>query len=386
MRWWAPGRVNLIGEHTDYNDGFALPFAIPLGVTATVEARDDGQLRISSAQEPDTLELPMTKLAPGAVEGWAAYPAGAVWALLTRAGRLGAGAAPVSAGAAPAGAGAGGSAPGLEVHVDGQVPLGAGLSSSAAIVCSTAAAADDLLGLGLERSELITLTRRAENDFVGAPTGGMDQTASLLCRSGHVLLLDTRTMTTRQVPFDPDAAGLAVLVTDTRIRHRHADGAYADRHDACARAAAALGVPALRDLAAADLPAALERLGDDDAAQRAVRHVVTENERVLRTVELLDAGRPAEIGPLLDASHQSLRVDFRVSTPEVDLAVETAKAAGALGSRITGGGFGGCTITLCRAGDIEGVQTAVSDAYAERGYEAPRFLVVTPAGAAHPVP
>jgi galactokinase len=364
-RWRAPGRVNLIGEHTDYNDGFALPFAIQSGVTALVGVGAAGMLRVRSAQESSGLEMPIGELTPGSVTGWAAYPAGVVWAIRSAVG--------------------GEAWPGLDITIDGDVPLGAGLSSSAAVICSTAAAIDDLFGLGLSRQQLVHLTRQAENSFVGAPTGGMDQSASLLCEPAHALFIDSRTMATRQVPFDPGRAGLAVLVSDSRVRHDHAVGGYAERREACARAARILGVAALRDVTADDLAASLDRLAGDEAAQRATRHVVSEDERVLRTVDLLANDEVAAIGPLLDASHDSLRDDFRITTPEIDLAVDVARAGGALGSRITGGGFGGCTITLLRADDVERIEQAITDAYALREYLPPRFWVVTPSASAHPV-
>jgi galactokinase len=358
IRWRAPGRVNLIGEHTDYNEGFALPFAIPHGVTATVTPRDDEQVSIRSAQETDRHIVAIAELAPAAVSGWAAYPAGALWALMED-------------GAQPP------PRAGFDITIDGDVPLGAGLSSSAAVVCSTIAALDEALGAGRSPTELVRLSRRAENDFVGAPTGGMDQTASMLCTAGHALFIDARDMSTRQVAFDPAAAGLAVLVTDSRVSHAHADGAYRERRGACMRAAQILGVRALRDVPLADLPAALDRLPDGDT-RGVTRHIVTEDERVLQTVALLDAGDIEGIGPLLDAAHDSMRDDFKASAPEVDVAVDAARAAGALGARITGGGFGGCTITLARAADVERIEAAVSAEFAARGWEDPRFWVTNP--------
>jgi galactokinase len=360
-RWRAPGRVNLIGEHTDYNQGFALPFAIPHGVSATVTPRADDRLVITSAQEPDPARVALATLEPGAVEGWAAYPAGVVWALLRHGLTV---------------------KPGFDIGIDGDVPLGAGLSSSAAVVCATAAALDDVLGAGLPTAELIRLARQAENEFVGAPTGGMDQMASMLCTAGHALFIDARDMSTRQVPFDLAPAGLAILVTDTRVRHAHAEGGYRQRRAACTRAAELLGVPALRDIDIADLPAALDRLPDEDT-RGVTRHVVTEDDRVLRTVALLDAGEIAATGPLLDAAHDSMRDDFKASAPEVDVAVEAARRAGALGARITGGGFGGCTIALARTGDLDGIKAAIAADFAAHRYEPPRFWVTTPSPGTH---
>jgi galactokinase len=354
--WRAPGRVNLIGEHTDYNDGFALPFAIPAGVTAAVTSRPDETLLISSIQVQSTAEISMPDLAPGAVTGWAAYPAGVVWALAELAGER----------------------PGVHIHVDGDVPLGAGLSSSAALICSVASALNELWQLGLSPAELVAITRRAENDFVGAPTGGLDQLASLMCTRGHALLLDLRAGTADQVPMELAAADLAILVTDTREQHSHAHGGYAERRAACLESARLLGVDALRDIDITTLPEAERRLADP-VLFRVTRHVVTENARVLETVELLRAGRVEAIGPLLDASHNSLRDDFAVSTPKLDAAVDAARTAGALGSRMTGGGFGGSTITLGRSGDVPAIEAAIARSYAHHGYRPPRSWAVQPA-------
>ena len=354
--WRAPGRVNLIGEHTDYNDGFALPFAIPAGVTAAVTSRPDDTLLISSTQQESVVEALMRDLAPGSVTGWAAYPAGVVWALREIAGRM----------------------PGVRIQVDGDVPLGAGLSSSAALICSVASALNDLWRLGLSPTELVAITRRAENDFVGAPTGGLDQLASLMCTSGHALLLDLRSGTVDQVPMDLAAAGLAILVTDSREEHSHAHGGYNERHASCLEAARLLGVDALRDIDVATLPDA-ERTLADPVLIGVTRHVVTENARVLDTVELLRAGKIEAIGLLLDASHSSLRDDFAVSTPRLDTAVEAARAAGAIGARMTGGGFGGCIISLAHIDDLPAIDASIARAYDQNGYGPPRSWTVQPA-------
>jgi galactokinase len=387
-RWRAPGRVNLIGEHTDYNDGFALPFAIQSGVSATVTRRHDGMVHLSSAQEAVQVQIATHGLVPGSVTGWAAYPAGVVWAVDQRL-------AGTNGQSQGQGQGQGQEAIGLrptalqdgvDIAIDGDVPLGAGLSSSAAVVCSTVAALNEVLGLDLPAVELVRLSRQAENLFVGAPTGGMDQTASMLCEAGCALFIDARTMATRQVPFDVTDHGLAILVTDSRVRHAHAEGGYASRRAACVRAAEVLGVQALRDISMDGLEAAIETLADadDDAdLQRVTRHVVTENARVLRAVDLLDRGQLDAVGPLLNASHDSIRDDFRASAPEVDAAVDAARAAGALGSRITGGGFGGCSITLAAAGDLDRIKHAITDAYAAHSFSAPRFWSVIPSRGAH---
>jgi len=353
-RWRAPGRMNLIGEHTDYNDGYVLPLALPFATTATVGARTDGVLTARSGRHGDA-ELRVADLAPGQVDGWSAYVAGVVWAF-------------GEAGHDVAG--------GADVAVDSDVPEGAGLSSSAALECSVAAALDELLGLGLDRTALARLARRAENDFVGAPTGVMDQMASLLCTDAHVLFLDCRTLATEQVPFDAAAAVLAVLGVDSRSPHQLTSGPYADRRRSCEQAARVLGVPALRDATEADL----DRL--DGELLRRARHVVTENARVLATVAALRAGRVADIGPLLSASHTSMRDDFEITVPRVDLIAATAEAAGALGARMTGGGFGGCVLALVPVDRLDGVRSAIADAYDRAGYGEPGFFPAVPSAGA----
>jgi len=358
VTWAAPGRLNLIGEHTDYNDGFVLPLALPYETVATVAARTDGELRLHSAQRgAGDVTLRVAELAPRTVEGWAAYAAGVVWALREDGHDV---------------------RGGFDVTVDGDVPEGAGLSSSAALECSVATAVDDLLGLGLARKDLALLAQRAENEFVGAPTGVMDQMASMLCTQAHALFLDCRSLDTEQVPLDVAATGLTVLVVDSRAPHQLTGSAYADRRRSCEQAARALGVPALRDVPDADLEAALARLDGDELRRRA-RHVVTEDARVLRTVEALRAGRIAEVGPLLSASHASMRDDFEITVPRVDLIADAAERAGALGARMTGGGFGGCVLALVPVQDEEEVREAVLAAYADAGYGEPGFFTAVPA-------
>ena len=362
-RWTAPGRVNLIGEHTDYNDGFALPLAIENSCTATVTVLPDPIVRARSVQRDAELMVPLADLQPGTGD-WAGYVLGVAWALRE----------------------AGHPVPGLAIEVDSTVPVGSGLSSSAALVCSTATAVDDLLGLHLGPDDLLALARSVENDFVGAPTGGMDQLASLRCTEGNVLFCDMRTLGTEQVPFELADSGLTLLVLDTNASHRHADGEYGARHAGCTEAARILGVPALRDVTLDRLDDALAALADqpDDTLGRYVRHIVTENDRVLRTVEALRTSGPAAIGDLLTASHASMRDDFRITAPEVDLAVDTLLAAGALGARMTGGGFGGCVIALLPPDGVEAAVDAVRQAYAGRAFTAPdAFCVTTPAAGAH---
>ncbi|WP_035856670.1 galactokinase [Cryptosporangium arvum] len=358
--WLAPGRVNLIGEHTDYNDGFVLPLAIEFGCRATVSPGPSGRLRFVSAQEGEPVELRVPALQPERVTGWAAYPAGVLWALGVE------------------------ELPGLTVTVDSDVPLGAGLSSSAALTCSVAGAANELLELGLSPRELVTVARRAENGFVGAPTGGMDQLASMLGEAGSVLFCDMRSLDVRPVPFDLAAEGLALLVVDSRAPHQHADGEYAARRRSCERAAHVLGVQALRDVT--DLDAALTRLAKDTEGEELVkraRHIVTENERVTDVVALLDAGRVREIGPALTASHASMRDDFEITVPEVDVLVEAVLSAGAYGARMTGGGFGGCVIALVDNDGVDAATRAAVSAASARGFTEPRAFVTSPAAGAH---
>lgn len=360
--WAAPGRVNLIGEHTDYNDGFVMPFALPHVTLAAVARRDDGVLRLHSADVPGgPVELRVADLAPGTDDGWTAYPAGVVWAL-REAGH------PVS---------------GADVHLTSTVPSGAGLSSSAALEVVVALALNDLYALGLKGWQLARLCQRAENVYVGAPTGIMDQTASACCEEGHALFLDTRDLSQRQVPFDLAREGLRLLVVDTRVKHAHSDGEYGRRRAGCEKGAALLGVDALRDVPHDGLDAALARLGDEEEIRRLVRHVVTEDARVERVISLLSSSAGARaIGPVLTEGHASLRDDFRISCPELDLVVDTALAAGALGARMTGGGFGGSAIVLAEEGGVAALTEAVEAAFAEAGFTAPRVFEAVPSAGA----
>ncbi|MEU8296583.1 galactokinase [Micromonospora sp. NPDC048909] len=356
-RWAAPGRVNLIGEHTDYNDGFVLPFALPLRTVAAADRQDGQRWTVWSELSGETITFDADDVAePGRVTGWGAYVAGVVWALRD----------------------AGHAVPGARLAIASDVPLGAGLSSSAALEAAVLTALVDLGGLDLPAARQPRLAQRAENAYVGAPTGIMDQSAAIRCRDGHALFLDCRTEEVEHIPFDLHAAGLAMLVVDSRAPHRHADGEYAARRKSCEAAADRLGVTALRDVGVDQLDSALARL-DDDETRRRVRHVVTEDQRVLDTVVLLRAGRVGEIGPLLTASHASMRDDFEITVPEIDTAVEAALAAGALGARMTGGGFGGCVLALVEADAADAVAEAVTAAYAERGFQTPAHVTVLPA-------
>ncbi|UWX97519.1 galactokinase [Arthrobacter zhaoxinii] len=367
--WRAPGRVNLIGEHTDYNNGFVLPFAIDRSALVAVRLRtgdsepgtEADAVRLASTFAPDGADLSRAQfrtggLEPGSADGWAGYPAGVVYALAQQAGV---------------------SVPGFDLLLDSTVPVGAGLSSSHAVEVAVIVALNDLLGLGLDAPEMARLTQYAENEFVGAPTGIMDQSASLMGREGGALFLDCRSLESETVPLPLAGHGLEVLVIDTRVVHSHADGGYSARRNACERGAAALGVQSLRDV-----PEGTSLDGLDEETRKRVRHVTAENQRVLQVVEELRADNVRGIGELLTASHVSLRDDFEVSCPELDLAVDTALAAGALGSRMTGGGFGGSAIALIRQEDEAEVRAAVLAAFAAQGFAEPALFTVLPADGA----
>jgi galactokinase len=354
--WQAPGRANLIGEHTDYNQGWVLPFALDRGVTVAAARRGDGALEIRSRQAPgEPATLPLGSLEPGLVGGWVAYPAGVAWALREAGHPVG----------------------GASLAIDSDLIQGAGLSSSAALECAVALALTGIYGLRVPRQELATLAQRAENEFVGVPSGIMDQSASLLCQAGHALLLDCRTGETAAVPLDPASAGLALLIVDTGARHALGDGRYALRRQECERAARALGVPSLRDVSDAD---AADRLADPVLRRRA-RHVITENHRVNAAVTLLRAGELAGVGGLLCASHDSLRDDFEISWPEADAAVTAAVGAGALGARMMGGGFGGSAIALVPVGQTA-VRADIREEFARHGWPPPAFLDAPPSASA----
>ncbi|GIL36822.1 galactokinase [Phycicoccus sp. DTK01] len=362
--WSAPGRVNLIGEHTDYNGGLALPIALPQRTTAAASPRTDDLLRVHSVQTGETVEVDLGTVGPGSPDGWAAYVAGVLWALRED----------------------GHPVRGMDVTVTSEVPLGAGLSSSAALECAVGAAASDLFGLDLlgdddARARLATACVRAENEVAGAATGGMDQSAALLCRPGSALLLDCRDGATEHVPFDLEAAGMVLLVTDTRASHALNDGQYGKRRRACEAAAAELGVASLREVDPSGLDAALDRLSTDELRRR-TRHVVTEIERVRQAVAALRADDLDEVGRLFTASHASLRDDYEVSCDELDVAVEAAEGAGALGARMTGGGFGGSCIALVPRDSADDAVTAVRAAFGARGWEEPTCFTVTAGGPA----
>jgi galactokinase len=355
--WAAPGRVNLIGEHVDYNGGLVLPFAIEQRTYAATAARDDDVLRVRSMQLDGGLDTSIADLAPeraaAGATSWASYVAGVLWVLRED----------------------GHDVSGMDLLLDGRVPVGAGLSSSAALECSAAIAANDLCELSLSKAALARVAQRAENDYVGVPCGLMDQMASMACTTGHALLFDVRSEEIEQVPFDPAAEGLRVLIMDTRVKHSVGEGAYAQRRRSTEDAATALGVSTLREVPVGDLDDALAKL-DCEVVPR-VRHVVAEIARVQQAVEALRKPDWTSFGRLMTASHLSLRDDYEVSSEELDVAVDAALAAGALGARMTGAGFGGSAIALIQADQVGAVSAAVEDAFAARGFAEPATLSAT---------
>ncbi|HZJ39357.1 MAG TPA: galactokinase [Demequina sp.] len=355
--WSAPGRANLIGEHTDYNNGYVLPFAIDDRTWCAARPNTVGLLRVASTAQTSRHSVSIADLDQASFEGWSGYALGVAWAL-HRAGH------DLS------------DSPGIDLLVDSTVPLGAGLSSSAALESAVAVALDDLWDLGLDRMALAKAGQLAENGAIGAPTGIMDQVATLFGQEDHAVLLDCASLRTTAVPLRLTASGLSLLVLDSKVKHAHADGGYASRRQACELGARTMGVPFLRDLTVADLDKAQSVL--DDETFRRVRHVVTENDRVLATVEALATSGPESIGRLLLASHASMRDDFEISVPEIDTAVEASMSAGAVGARLTGGGFGGSAIALVPAGRVSSLGDAVRAACDERGFAVPEIRIVNP--------
>jgi galactokinase len=357
-----------MGEHTDYNDGLVLPFALAQGVTATAAARGDGMLVMRSKQMTgDPVIVPAGGLDPGTITGWAAYPAGVAWAL----------------------AEAGYPVPGANIDIDSDLPVGAGISSSAALECSVALALCELGGHDIGRRQLAAIARRAENEFVGAPTGMIDQSASLLCQAGHAMLLDCGTREIRQVPFRPAEDGIVALVIDTGVPHALSDGQYATRRAECEEAARALGVPSLFHESArpaAPTPSSAYRSLPGEGLARRVRHVLSDCARAQEIAELLSAhgtGVYQAIGGLLTEGHASLRDDFEVSWAQADVTVEAALAAGAFGAKMIGGGFGGSVLALVPAEAGAAVRSAIRAEFRILAWDPPKFLDAIPSPAAH---
>jgi len=351
----APGRVNLIGEHVDFLDGFVLPFAISNLTTVAIARNVTGVIRTASIQKNGVIsKVDATKLEPKSGEAWARYPIGVIWSL--------------------------GITTGLDILVDGQVPLGAGLSSSAALECAVATAINELFKLGLSLPELARAAQKGENIYVGMPCGIMDQSVSLMATPGHALLLDTRDLSTEQIPFDIAPLGLELLVVDTQVHHALVDGGYAERRASCEKAVSDLKITSLRDISVAEFVARKSEL-DEKTYLRAF-HGVTEMQRVLDAVALLKAGDLIGFGEIVTDAHQSLRDNYTVSCPELNLAVDTANKFGALGARMIGGGFGGSAIALLKSKDLELVKSEIKDAFMAANFKAPRFFTALPSAGA----
>lgn len=349
--WSAPGRANLIGEHTDYNFGFVLPFGINHRTYVALAKRDDRICRVASAIDDRSFEFDLDGEMPSDLD-WALYPLGVAYVMRQYADF------------------------GFDAYIDSDVPIGAGLSSSAAIECSLATALNDTWGAGQSKQELALLGQKAENDVVGAPTGIMDQTASMLAVADGAVLIDCKSLETTIVDLGLSANDLVVAVIDTRVAHRHSDGGYRSRRDSCELGAATLGANSLREVLLSDLPRAQSQL--DDVTFRRVKHIVTENQRVLDSVAALDSGNLVELGRLMLESHDSMRDDFEISVPELDLAVVTAMETGAVGSRMTGGGFGGAAIAIIKKDKLGQLERACKEAFAAAGYAEPNIFAVEP--------
>ena len=347
----APGRVNLIGEHIDYSEGFVLPFAIKDRTLVAARERDDSIVRVASAQRRNKIiTVDINEVKPGLKGEWERYALGVLWSMGVKSG--------------------------VDLLIDGHVPLGAGLSSSAALECSVATAMNHLFDMGFSLEELARLTQKAENQYVGVPCGIMDQSVSLMATNGFALLLDCRDLSTRNIPFDVASHGLELLIIDTQAHHALTDGGYAERRASCESVAAKLGVKSMRELTIEQLDSSRDKLSESEYIR--ARHAVTEMKRVLDCVEALASEDFTQVGQLLNQSHNSLRDDYTVSCPELDTAVEASLAAGALGARMVGGGFGGSAIALIQASKTSQTISAVEKAFADKKFKAPRFFTSLP--------
>ena len=347
----APGRVNLIGEHIDYSEGFVLPFAIKDRTMVAARKRDDSTVRVASAQRRNKIvTVDISDVKPGLKGEWERYALGVLWSM--------------------------GVTSGVDLMIDGHVPLGAGLSSSAALECSVATAMNHLFDMGFNLEELARLTQKAENQYVGVPCGIMDQSVSLMATNGFALLLDCRDLSTRNIPFDVASHGLELLIIDTQAHHALTDGGYAERRASCESVAAKLHVKSMRELTITQLDSSRDLLSETEYIR--ARHAITEMKRVLDCVEALSSGDFVRVGQLLNQSHLSLRDDYNVSCPELNAAVEASLVAGALGSRMVGGGFGGSAIALIQASKTSETIGVVEKAFADKKFKAPRFFTSLP--------
>jgi galactokinase len=351
----APGRVNLIGEHIDYSEGFVLPFAIADRTYAAISRNHDGLVRIASQQRKNRIfTIDINDVAPGSAGDWEKYVLGVIWSM--------------------------GITTGVDILVDGHVPSGAGLSSSAALECSVAVGLNTLFELGKSLEEMARATQKAENDYVGMPCGIMDQSVSLMGREGSALLLDCRDLSTESVPFDVASADLELLIIDTQAHHALVDGGYAERRASCESVARKFGIASMRHLTMDLLDARKGEISETEYIR--ARHAVTEIQRVKDAVTALRASDFKTLGHLINESHNSLRDDYTVSCPELDEAVNASRGAGALGARMVGGGFGGSAIALIKADQIEPTKDAIRKAYAAKNFKAPRFFTSLPSAGA----
>ena len=351
----APGRVNVIGEHIDFSDGFVLPFAIHDYTTVAMRKREDSTIRVLSHQRPGQIfETSIPELNPSGKGDWERYALGVLWAMQISSG--------------------------VDLFIDGQVPLGAGLSSSAALECSIAVAVNDLFTQGHTLQALARITQRAENEYVGMPCGIMDQSVSLMAQEGYALLLDTRDLSTQQIPIDLASNGLELLVIDTQVHHALVDGGYAERRVDCEAVAKKFGVKALRDMSMPDLLARKNELTANEFVR--ATHGISEMVRVHQAVAALEENNFVTLGQIISASHTSLRDDYTVSCPELNVAVDEAMIQGALGARMIGGGFGGSAIALIHSKESDRTISAIAQAFEKNGYKKPRFFTSLPSAGA----
>ena len=348
--WQAPGRVNLIGEHTDYNQGFVLPMAIEQRTVVAIGRNDLSFHRIYSANTEELIEHP-AQVENLEISGWARYPLGVLKLLEI-------------------------SDQGLDIAISSDVPIGGGLSSSAALECSVGAATNQLLGLGHEKLELARICQRAENEVVGAPTGNMDQIASLFGKGDNAVFLDCRSEEIELVDLDFENTGLEIVVIDTKTSHKLDGGDYGNRRNECYSAADKLGIDSLRELSEQNLEGIQSQLNETEFKR--ARHIVTENQRVLKAVEAVRQQEYFTFGKLMTESHSSMRDDFEISTTELDQAVEASLESGALGARMTGGGFGGSAIALIESKNIPQLKDSVLEVFKQRGFKTPEVFVVKP--------
>ena len=351
----APGRVNLIGEHIDYSEGFVLPFAIANRTYAAIAKRSDGLVRIASHQRRDKIfSIDITHVKPGSKGDWEKYVLGVIWSMDINSG--------------------------LDILIDGNVPSGAGLSSSAALECSIATGLNLLFDKKFSLQELARRAQRAENEYVGVPCGIMDQSISLMAQAGSALLLDCRDLSTEQIPFSVVDAGLELLIIDTQAHHALIDGGYAERRASCESVVAKLAIASLRHLTIEELNSSRALLTEIEFIR--ARHAVTEIARVHEAVVALSNSDFEALGELINQSHISLRDDYDVSCPELDLAVSAALSAGAIGARMVGGGFGGSAIALARVEKVEEIKNAVEGAFESANFKRPRFFTSLPSAGA----